>query len=63
MNVILYLEKQAKRFIENGKSLNLLIESGLFDKVIKMKYDVPNSQIELLDGYEQIIDETIKNIH
>src|SRR5690606_12556651 len=47
MDVILYLEKKSKVFIERGKSLNLLIESGIFDKVIKMKYDVPNDQIEL----------------
>ena len=63
MNVILYLEKRAKAFIERGKSLNLLIESGIFDKVIKMKYDVPNDQIDLLDGYADIIDDAIKQIH
>ena len=63
MDVILYLEKKSKVFIERGKSLNLLIESGIFDKVIKMKYDVPNDQIELLDGYSDMIDEAIKQIH
>ena len=63
MDVILYLEKKARQFIENGKSLNLLIESGLFDKIIKIKYDIPNNQIELLDGYLDMIDETIKHTH
>ncbi|MDY0210176.1 MAG: V-type ATP synthase subunit A [Acholeplasma sp.] len=63
MDVILYLEKKARQFIENGKSLNLLIESGLFDKIIKIKYDIPNNQIELLDGYPDMIDETIKHTH
>lgn len=63
MDVILYLERRAKSFIEHGKSLNLLIESGVFDKVIKMKYDVPNNNINLLDGYQDFIDKAIKKIH
>lgn len=26
-----------------------LLETGLFDKLTKMKYDVPNAKLELLD--------------
>ncbi len=62
MDVILYLNKRSKIFIESGKSFNLLYETGIFDQVIKMKYDVPNDHIELLDGYQEKIDDIIKNI-
>ena len=63
MDVILYLYRKAKAFIDEGKSLNLLLEVGLFDHVIKMKYDVPNDKIELLDDYPKYIDKAIKKIH
>jgi len=62
MDVILYLNKRAKVFIESGKSFNLLFETGIFDQVIKMKYDVPNNQIEMLDAYQDKIDEIIQAI-
>lgn len=62
MDVILYLEKRARQFIESGKSLNLLLETGIFDKVIKIKYDIPNNQIDLLDGYQSLIDEAVKSV-
>ena len=63
MDVILYLYKKSKAFIEEGKSLNLLLEIGIFDEVIKMKYDVPNNNINLLDQYPKKIDQAIKKIH
>ncbi len=63
MDVILYLYKKSKAFIEEGKSLNLLLEIGIFDEVIKMKYDVPNSNLNLLDQYPKKIDQAIKKIH
>ena len=63
MDVILYLYKKSKAFIEEGKSLNLLLEIGIFDEVIKMKYDVPNSNLSLLDQYPKKIDQAIKKIH
>ncbi|MDY3195349.1 MAG: V-type ATP synthase subunit A [Paracholeplasma sp.] len=63
MDVILYLYKQSKKFIEDGKSLNMLTESGLYEQVIKMKYDVANNDLNKLDTYEDLIDQTIKQIH
>jgi V/A-type H+-transporting ATPase subunit A len=62
MEVILYLYQKAKNFVEEGKSLNLLTETGIFDQVIKMKYDVPNDQLEMFDQYFKNIDKIIKRI-
>ncbi|MBU1142228.1 MAG: V-type ATP synthase subunit A [Firmicutes bacterium] len=63
MDVILYLNKKAKTFIEDGKSLNTIIETGIFEHVIKMKYDVSNEEISKLDSYHKYIDKVIKKIH
>ena len=62
MEVILYLYQKAKNFVDEGKSLNLLTETGIFDQVIKMKYDVPNDQLEMFDQYFKNIDKIIKRI-
>jgi len=63
MDVILYLYKKAKGFVEEGKSLNLLLETGIFEQVIKMKYDVANDELDKLDDYPKTIDKMIKRIH
>ncbi len=63
MDVILYLYKKAKGFVEEGKSLNLLLETGIFDQVIKIKYDVANNELDKLDDYPKTIDKMIKRIH
>ena len=36
-------------------------ETGLFDKLIKMKYDIPNDQLEMFDEYMKEIDDTINS--
>ncbi|MDX9692275.1 MAG: V-type ATP synthase subunit A [Acholeplasmataceae bacterium] len=63
MDVILYLYRKAKNYIESGKSIALLLETGIFEHVIKMKYDVPNTELERFNQYQKKIDSTIKQIH
>ncbi|MFH1693402.1 MAG: V-type ATP synthase subunit A [Bacillota bacterium] len=63
MDVILYLYHKAKNYIEEGKSLNLLIETGIFEQIIKMKYDVANDELDKFDQYPKTIDRLIKRIH
>lgn len=62
MEVILYLNQRAKDAISQGKVVRSIVETGIFDKVVKMKYDVPNSNIELLDTYYTSIDEAIQSV-
>ncbi len=62
MDVILYLYKQSKQVLAQGKPMSLILQTGVFDKVIKMKYDVPNNNIELLDTYMPMIDEALSQI-
>lgn len=62
MDVILYLNKQAKTAVMQGKVVRQLVNTGIFDQVIKMKYDVPNDQLELFDHYYKEIDEAIASV-
>lgn len=63
MDIILYLLQKSKSFIEEGRSLGLLIETGIFESIIKMKYDVTNDELEKFDEYPKTIDRIIKRIH
>ncbi|MFA5037400.1 MAG: V-type ATP synthase subunit A [Candidatus Izemoplasmatales bacterium] len=62
MEVIVYLHREAKDYIQTGKALSLLINTGLFDKVSRMKYDVNNVELNKFDDYFSIIDKTISSI-
>ncbi|MFV0395107.1 MAG: V-type ATP synthase subunit A [Coprobacillaceae bacterium] len=62
MEVVLYAYKRSKDIIGQGKVVRSILETGILDKLIKMKYDIPNSQIELLDGYYKEIDEAMQSI-
>ena len=62
MEVILYLYKRCKDIIALNKPMRLILETGIFDKVVKMKYDVPNAHIEILDDYYSMIDEALAHV-
>ena len=62
MDVILYLYHHSRDVVLEGKSISSLLETGIFDKVIKMKYDVPNEHIEILDEYFEMINQAIASI-
>ncbi len=59
MEVILHLYDKANALVRKGVPVSTIMELGLFDKVIKMKYDVPNDHIELLDDYISEIDQKL----
>lgn len=63
MDVILYLNKKSKEYVVTGKSLNMLLGTGIFEKVTKMKYDVSNENYEQLDDYFNLIDKAIAKVH
>jgi V/A-type H+-transporting ATPase subunit A len=62
MNLILYLYHESLRIIKQGKAFSLLSRTNIFEKVIKVKYDIPNDHLEMFDGYYTMIDETLQSI-
>jgi len=62
MDVILYLYKKSQEILKEGKAFSLIQKTKIFEKVIKMKYDVPNDKLELFDNYFTEIDGVMKSI-
>ena len=62
MRVILHLYKAAQSLIAAAVPLSQITALGLFDELVRMKYDVPNNQLELLDEYIERIDAAMKTL-
>ena len=62
MKVILHLYKKAKQLVAASVPISGILASCLFDKLVKMKYDIPNNKPEMFDDYMKEIDETLSNI-
>lgn len=62
MHVILHLYHRAKEVVARQIPLSKITATGLFDKFTKMKYDVPNSNMEMLDDYIKETDAVMDGI-
>ena len=62
MKVIINLYDSAKQLLALNKPIGLLAESGIYEKLIKIKYDVPNDKLEMFNDYDAEIAEIIKKI-
>ncbi|HJD42910.1 MAG TPA: V-type ATP synthase subunit A [Candidatus Mediterraneibacter quadrami] len=56
MDTILYLFKQARALVTMGHPMSVLKSENIFDRVIAIKYDVPNDRPELFAQYHRDID-------
>ena len=56
MDVILSLYKKSRSLISMGMPMSILKEDPIFDKIISIKYDVPNDKLEMFDDYKKQID-------
>lgn len=62
MEVIIHLYNRSNQAVAGGRVVSQLVKTGIFDKIVKMKYDVPNDNIELLDSYIKEIDQAIQSV-
>ena len=56
MEIILYLYKKAKALVTMGMPMSVLKEDNIFEKIIAIKYDVPNDKLEMFDDYKKAVD-------
>ena len=56
MRVILHLHSRAQGLVAAGVPLSRVTGTGLFDKLVRIKYEVPNDHLEKLDGLMKEID-------
>ena len=57
MRVILHLYEKSQALVARQIPISKLMRLGLFDKLVKMKYDIPNDQLEKFEEYEAEIDQ------
>lgn len=62
MKTILHLHAKAKDIVAQNIPLSKILNLGLFDKLTKMKYDIPNSKPEMFDDYIKEIDDKLAAI-
>jgi len=62
LQLISYLNEECVKVLATHRTINAVLKTGIFDELIKIKYDVPNSQLELLDTYYQKIDTALAGV-
>ena len=62
METILYLHERAQDLIAKGMPMSVLKEDKIFEKIIAIKYDVANNELEKFDDYRKAIDEFYDNV-
>lgn len=62
MEVILYLNKRCRALIGLGMPMSVLKQDNIFEKIISIKYDVPNDRLDMLDDYIKAIDKFYESV-
>jgi len=62
METILYLFGKSKQLVAMNMPMSLLKSDPIFDKVVSIKYDVANDELNKFDDYRNMIDDFYNNI-
>ena len=57
MDVILYLYQKSKALVTMGMPMSVLKSHDIFDRIIAIKYDVPNDKLEMFQEYKTAVDQ------
>lgn len=63
MDIILYLYDKAKNLVNSGVPISAIIETGLMEKLVKIKYDIPNDKLEMFEDYKIEIDLELAKVY
>lgn len=63
METILLLQKEAKNAISKNIAISTIAETGLFEKVIKIKYNISNDDLSVFDELNSEIKNTIFSLY
>ena len=63
MQMILRLYDGAKEGIDRSIPLSQYIATGVFDAVVKMKYEIPNEDLSKFDDYAALIDNALEQVN
>ena len=62
METILYLYKKSRALVNRGMPVSVLKEDNIFERIISIKYDVPNNDLEQFEQYQKDIDTFYNNV-
>lgn len=62
MQIILYFYHRCQEIVARQIPISKLTATGLFDKLVKMKYDIPNDSPQMFDELKKEIDAKINTI-
>lgn len=62
MDMMLHLYDEAKRLVERSIPLSQLKATGIFERLIRMKYDIPNDQLILFDDVRIEIEAAVSGV-
>ncbi|MFR9163215.1 MAG: V-type ATP synthase subunit A [Lachnospiraceae bacterium] len=62
MEIILYLYEKCRALISMGMPVSVLKEEKIFERVIAIRYDVPNDRPDMFDGYKKQIDDFYNSV-
>ena len=62
METILYLYEKCKLLVAMSMPVSILRKEDIFERVIAIKYDVPNDRLDMFDSYKRDIDAFYKKI-
>ena len=57
MEIILYLYKKCRALINMGMPVSVLKQENIFEKIISIKYDVPNDRLDMMADYKKAVDD------
>ena len=56
MDIILYLYQKTRSLVNMGMPISVLKSEPIFERIISIKYDVANNELEKFDDYKAEID-------
>ncbi len=62
MEIIMYLYEKSKQLITMGMPMRILRENDIFERIISIKYDVANDELQKFDDYKAAVDEYYNRI-
>lgn len=62
MKVILHLYKRSKKLTLSEIPVNAISNTGIMEKITKIKYDIPNDKLEMFDSYIEEIDSICEDL-
>jgi len=62
MSVIIHFYEKARLLVEKSIPLSLLRETGIYETLIRIKYEVPNDRLDLFNDYYSKIDSAVDEV-